>query len=215
MIALPLLGFGVGAKALTEADAAAGVRAMLERASDAAVARLGRVDGFYRNPKVRIGLPPSLDAAAKAMRAAGQTRRVDDLVLAINRAAEATVARSRDAFRDAVRSMSVEDALPLVRGGETSITEFFARKTRQPLTERFRPLVAEATRRQALAGKVHALAVRAAGAAPLPPGDANLDDFVNGRTLDGLYTTIGEEERRLRRDAAGTGSELLERVFGR
>ncbi len=215
MIALSLLGFGAGAKALTETDAAAGVRAMLERASDAAVARLGRVDGFYRSPKVRIGLPPSLDAAARPMRAAGQTRPVDDLVLAINRAAEAAVARSRDPLRDAVRSMSVEDALPLVRGGETSITEFFARKTRQPLTERLRPIVAEATRRQALAGKVHALAGRAAGAAVLPPGDANLDDYVTGRTLDGLYTTIGEEERRLRRDPAGTGSELLERVFGR
>lgn len=215
MIALPLLGFGAGAKALTETDAAAGVRAALERASAAAVAQLGRVDGLYRNPKVRIGLPPSLDAAAGPMRAAGQGRQVDDLVLAINRAAEAAVGRSRDPLRDAVRSMSIEDALQLVRGGETSATEFFVRKTRQPLSERFRPIVADATRRQALAEKVNAVAGRAAGAGLLQPGDANLDDYVTGRTLDGLYATIGEEERRIRRDPPGTGSELLERVFGR
>lgn len=215
MIALPLLGIGAGAKALTETDAAAGVRAMLDRASDAAVARLGRVDGFHRNPKVRIGLPPSLDATARPLRAAGQGRQVDDLVLAINRAAEAAAARSRDPLREAVRSMSVEDALQLVRGGETSVTEFFVRKTRQPLTERLRPIVADATRRQALAEKVDAVAGRAAGAGLLQPGDANLDDYVTGRTLGGLYATIGEEERRIRRDPGGTGSGLLQRVFGR
>lgn len=215
MIALPLLGFGADAKALSETEAAAGVRAALERASDAAVARLGRVDGFYRNPRVRIGLPPSLDAAVRPMLAAAQGRQVDDLVLAINRAAEAAVARSRDLLRDAVRSMSVEDARQLVRGGETSVTEFFARKTRHRLTERLRPVVADATRRQALAEKVDAVAGRAAGAAALPPGGVNLDDHVTSRALDGLYATIGDEERRIRRDPAGTGSELLARVFGR
>lgn len=214
-IALPLLGFATRAGALTETDAAAGVRATLDRASDAAVALLGRQDGFYGNPKVRIGLPSSLDAAAKLMKATGQGRQVDDLVLAINRAAEAAVAQARDLLRDAVRSMSVEDALQIVRGGETSVTEFFARKTRQPLTERFRPIVTDVTRRQSLAEKYNAVAGRAAGFGRLKPSDASLEDHVTAKALDGLYATIGEEERRIRRDPVGTGSELLKRVFGR
>lgn len=215
MIALPLLGFGAGASALTETDAAAGVRAALDLASAAAVARLGRRDGFHGNPKVRIGLPPSLDAAARTMSARGQGRQVDDLVLAINRAAEAAVAQARDLLRDTVRSMSVEDALRIVRGGEAAATAFFARKTRQPLAAGLRPLVADATRRQSLAEKLDAVAGRAAGIGAAKPSDASLDDHVTGKALDGLYATMGEEERRLRRDPAGTGSDLLKRVFGR
>lgn len=215
MIGLPLLGIAAGARALTEADAAAGVRAALDRASDAAVALLGRRDGFHGNPKVRIGLPTSLDAAAKPMKATGQGRQVDDLVLAINRAAETAVAQARDLLRATVRSMSVEDALQLVRGGETSLTAFFARKTRQPLTERLRPIVADAARRYSLAERYDAVTRRGAGMAVPRPSDASLEDHVTAKALDGLYLTIGEEERRIRRDPARTGSALLERTFGR
>ncbi len=214
LAALPLLGLGGAARALVESDAAAGVRALLERAGDAAVALLGRTDGFNANPRVRIGLPPSLDAAAKLMRATGQGRAVDDLLLAINRAAERAVAQARDVLVQAVREMSVEDAVQIVRGGDTAVTEFFARKTRAPLTERFRPIVAEATRRQALAEKYNAVAGRAAGVGLLRPADADLDGYVTGKALDGLYLTIGEEEKRIRRDPVGTGSALLRRVFG-
>lgn len=188
---------------------------MLDRASDAAVGQLGRNDGFFGNPRVRIGLPSSLDAAARLMKATGQGRKVDELVLAINRAAEASVAQSRDLLREAIRSMSVDDALQIVRGGDMSVTEFFARKTRQPLGERFRPIVADATRKQSLAEKYNAVAGRAAGVGLLKPADASIEDYVTGKALDGLYFTIGEEERRLRRDPVGSGSSILKQVFGR
>lgn len=197
-----------------ETDAAAGVRAALERGALAAVNLLGRTDGFLGNPKVRIPLPAGLDQAAKLLKLTGQSRRVDELVTAMNRAAEAAVPEARPLLVNAVRSMSVEDALRLVRGGETSVTEFFATKTREPLGVKFLPIVRHATDRVALADKYNAVAGKAAGMGLVKKEDATIQQYVSRKALDGLYFMIGEEERKIRRDPVGTGSALLQKVFG-
>lgn len=202
------------ASALSETDAAAGVRAALERGAASAVSVLGRTDGFFLNPKVRIELPGFLNDAAKLLRATGQGRRVDELVLAMNRAAEAAVPEARTLLVAAVKSMSVEDAVKIVRGGDDSVTRFFSAKTREPLSQKFLPIVARATERVALAKKVDAVAGKAAGLGLMKKEDANLNGYVTTRALDGLYLMIGEEERKIRRDPVGTGSALLKKVFG-
>lgn len=120
--------------AVSQADAAAGARLALERGANAAVDLLGRKDGFLGDPKVRIPLPGVLNHAAKLFKATGQQKRVDELDTAMNRAAEAAVPEARTLLVNAAKSMSVEDALGVVRGGETSVTDYFARKTREPLT---------------------------------------------------------------------------------
>jgi hypothetical protein len=117
-------------------EAAAGVRAALERGAASAVSLLGRSDGFLGNPKVRIPLPGMLEDAAKLLSRLGQKQRVEELVTAMNRAAEQAVPEARTLLMDAVRALSVEDAIDVVRGGSTSVTDFFARKTRAPLTTR-------------------------------------------------------------------------------
>ena len=203
------------AHALSPSDAAAGVRAALERGALAAVSLLGRSDGFLGNPKVRIGMPGSLESAAKLLRATGQSRRVDELVTAMNRAAEKAVPQARDMLVSAAKGMSVDDGVRIVRGGDTSVTEFFARNTREPLGLKFLPIVAEATERVALADKYNAFAGKAAGLGLVKKEDANLQQYVTGKALDGLYLMIGEEEKKIRRDPVGTGSALLKKVFGR
>lgn len=208
------LGASHGAWALGETEAAGGVRAALERGATVAVQLLGRSDGFLANPKVRIDLPPALRDLAGMLRAFGQQRRLDELVTAMNRAAEQAVPEARQLLVNAVRAMSVEDALAIVRGGDDAATRFFAAKTRVPLGERFRPIVVRTTERVALAAKYNALAGRAAQLGLLKQEDADLPGYVTGRALDGLYLVIGEEEQRIRRDPLGAGSELLRRVFG-
>jgi Protein of unknown function (DUF4197) len=211
------MGLGASARAaslLSETDAAAGVRAALERGAASAVSLLGRSDGFLKNPKVRIELPGFLKDAAKLLQATGQGRRVDELVLAMNRAAEAAVPEARALLVAAVKSMSVDDAVKIVRGGDDSVTQFFGAKTREPLTHKFLPIVARATERVALAKKYDAVAGRAAGMGLLKKEDANLNGYVTGKALDGLYLMIGEEERKIRRDPVGTGSAILKKVFG-
>ena len=200
--------------ATSQADAASGIRAALERGSASAVALLGRNDGFLGNPKVRIALPGFLDNAAKLLRATGQRERVDELVTAMNRAAEQAVPLAEPLLRNAVKSLSVDDALRLVRGGETSVTDFFAGKTREPLAIQFLPIVTKATERVSLASKYDAVAGRAAGLGLVKTEDANLQRYVTRKALDGLYLMIGEEERKIRRDPVGTGSAVLRKVFG-
>jgi hypothetical protein len=199
---------------LTESDAALGVRQALERGAAAAVASLGRRDGFLANPKVRIPLPGALEQAARLMRATGQGAKVDELVTAMNRAAEQAVPEARDLLVNAVKSMSIEDARRIVTGGDDAATQFFAAKTRVPLTGRFLPIVTRATERVGLAARYNAVASRAAGIG-LVKGDAvSVERHVTAKALDGLYLMIAEEERRLRQDPVAAGSALLKRVFG-
>jgi len=140
-----LWALDVRAAGLTESDAALGVRAALERGAVAAVGLLGRSGGFLDNPKVRIQLPGYLNEAAKVLKYTGQQRRVDDLVTAMNRAAEAAVPEAKVLLVNAVKSMSVEDGRQILTGGDDAATRFFAAKTRAPLGVKFLPIVTRAT----------------------------------------------------------------------
>jgi hypothetical protein len=202
------------ALSLTETDAASGIRTALERGATAAVSLLGKPDGFLGNPKVRIPLPGFLNDAAKLLKATGQQKRVDDLVTAMNRAAEAAMPEAKAVLISAVKSMSVDDALKVVRGGENSVTDFFSQKTRAPLGEKFLPIVTRATEKVALASKYNSLASKASALGLMKKEDANIESYVSGKALDGLYLMIGEEEAKIRKDPVGTGSAILKKVFG-
>lgn len=199
---------------LTEGDANAGIRTALERGATAAVALLGRPDGFLGNPLVKIELPGALKDAARLLRTTGQGARLDELVTAMNRAAEAAVPAAKPLLVKAVKDMSVEDGLRILRGGDDSVTQFFADKTRMPLQAQFLPIVTRATEKVALADKYNAVAKKASGLGLLRGDDANIQQYVTGKALDGLYRIIGEEEKKIRRDPAGTGSAILKKVFG-
>ena len=212
-------GLGVSAGAarafdLSEGDAAAGVRAALERGAGSAVSLLGRSGGFLDNPKVRIPLPGFLEDGAKLLRTMGQGPKVDELVTAMNRAAESAVPEAKALLVSAVKSMSVEDARQIVSGGDDSVTRFFADKTREPLGVKFLPIVTRATERVSLASKYNAVAGKAAGFGLVKKDDANIEQYVTGKTLDGLYLMIGEEERKIRQNPVATGSAILKKVFG-
>ncbi len=199
---------------LSNAEASQGLKQALEKGAIAAVNLLGRSDGFLGNPKVRIPLPGYLQDASKLMEALGQGRRVDELVTTMNRAAEAAVPLAKDLLVNAVKSMTVTDAKQILSGGDTSVTTFFAEKTRDPLGVRFLPVVTQATAKVGLAAKYNQLAGKAAGLGLLKKEDANIEQYVTGKALDGLYLMIGEEEQRIRQDPVGTGSAILKKVFG-
>mgnify|MGYP002078867061 CR=1 FL=1 len=199
---------------LSETDAASGIRVALERGAVAAVSLLGRTDGFLGNPKVRIPLPGVLADAAKVLKATGQQKRVDELVVAMNRAAEAAVPEARTLLVSAIKSMSVDDARQVLSGGDNSATLYFERKTREPLGVKFLPIVTKATERVKLADRYNAFASRAARLGLMQDQDANVQQYVTGKSLDGLFLMIGEEERKIRADPVGTGSAILKKVFG-
>ncbi|HEY9028886.1 MAG TPA: DUF4197 domain-containing protein [Burkholderiaceae bacterium] len=209
-----LLAEATRAFALDESEAASGVRVALERGASSAVALLGKPGGFLDNPQVRIPLPGALERAASMLRAIGQGHRVDDLVNSMNRAAEQAVPEARPLLVNAVKSMSVEDAVRIVRGGDTSVTDFFAGKTRAPLGEKFLPIVTTETRKVSLAAKYNAVASKGSAFGLVKPEDANVEQYVTRKALDGLYFMIGQEEKKIRADPVATGSAILKAVFG-
>lgn len=198
----------------SQGDALSGVKTALERGADAAVSLLGQNGGFLDNPKVRIPLPGVLNDAAKLLKTMGQQKKVDELVTAMNRAAEAAVPEAKALLKSAVKNMGVDDARKLVTGGDDSVTRFFAEKTRAPLGERFLPIVTKHTERLSVAEKYNSLASKASGLGLVKKEDANVQQYVTGKALDGLYLMIAEEERKIRQDPVGTGSAILKKVFG-
>ena len=204
----------VRAAGLTESDATLGIRAALERGAMVAVDLLGRRGGFLDNERVRIPLPGFLNEAAKLLKYTGQQPRLDELVTAMNRAAEAAVPQARLLLVNAAKAMSVDDARKIVTGADTSVTEFFATKTRAALSVKFLPIVTRATEKVALADKYNAIAGKVAGLGLVSQDDANIQRYVTGKALDGLYLMIGEEERKIRKNPVSTGSAILSKVFG-
>ena len=199
---------------ISNSDASAGLKTALEKGALAAVGLLGKPDGFFGNDKVRIPLPGFLNDVASIMKTLGQGNRIDELMLSINRAAEAAVPMGKDLLVSAARNMSVTDAKNILTGGETSVTNFFAEKTRIPLSGTFLPIVTKATEKVGLAIKYNDFAAKASGFGLVKKEDANIQQYVTGKSLDGLYIIIGDEEKKIRRDPVGTGSAILQKVFG-
>jgi hypothetical protein len=208
------LGAVAQTQGLSNQQVSNGLKTALEQGARAAVAQLGRQDGFWSNDKVRIPLPGFLQDTAKLLRRIGQGDRLDELLKAMNQAAEAAVPLAKDSLVAAVKSMSFQDAATVLRGGDTSVTEFFASKTRLNLTEKFLPVVTKTTSRVDLATKYNRIISKAAGMGMLRAEQQSLEHYVTDKTLDGLYFMIGEEEKKIRRDPIGTGSALLGKVFG-
>ena len=218
LIALAALGagstFALSLDQLSSADAAAGIKAALEQGAAVAVATLGRTDGFWSNPKVRIPLPANLQRVRSALKLMGRGRDVDQLERAINRAAEEAVPQARQLLGNAIRSMTVEDAKRILAGGDDAVTQFFKARTAPQLTERFLPVVARVTAKNGLAQQYNGLAGQAAQFGLLNEQDATIERYVTRKALDGLYLMIAEEEKKIRANPLAAGRDIIRRVFG-
>ncbi len=215
---VPLLTLGpaqaLTVEELSQSEAVRALKAALERGARSAIGQLGQLNGFLGNEKVRIPLPRQLQDAEQMLRTFGQGGRLDELVTTMNRAAEAAVPMAQELMLGAVRGMTVADGKKILGGGETSVTTFFADKTRLPLGQKFLPVVTRSTEKVGLAGQYNHIASKAADFGLLRREDASIEQYVTGKALDGLYYVIGEEERKIRRDPVATGSALLSKVFG-
>ena len=199
---------------ITNKEAIAGLKAALEKGSQSAVAALGRNDGFLRNPRVRIDLPDSLERAEKAMRRLGMGKYADELIVIMNRAAEAAVPEARQLMVDSVKKMTVQDAKGILTGGDTAGTAYFKRTTAKQLHDRFLPIVKKATSKVGVAQKYNAYAEKGASLGVVNKDDANLDEYVTQKALDGLYLMVAEEEKKIRKDPVSAGRAIISKVFG-
>jgi hypothetical protein len=199
---------------LSNKDATSGVKAALEKGADVAVSKLGQQNGFLNNEKVKIQLPSVLDKAMPLLKMTGQGKKLDDLQVSMNHAAESAVSMAKPLLIDAVRNMSVTDAKNILTGGDTSVTDFFRAKTAAPLGKQFLPIVKGITDKNGLSSKYNGLMDKVGGSIHVPEDQKTVEGYVTQRALDGLYLMIGEEEKAIRKDPVGTGSTILSKVFG-
>lgn len=211
--------FAATAHALSLADisgqeAGGGLKEALTQGAAKAVDLLGRTDGFLGNPKVKIPLPGYLEKAEGLMRGLGMGKQADELITAMNRAAEAAVPEAKKLLIDAVKQMSVEDAKTILTGGQDAATRYFEQKTRGPLGQKFLPIVRKAIDRVKLKDSYEKFAKKGAKLGLLQEKDAHLENHVTEKALDGLYLMIAEEEKAIRENPVGAAGNLAKKVFG-
>jgi hypothetical protein len=200
--------------ALTPTEMNSGLKEALTRGAEAAVAQLGKKDGFFGDKKLRIPLPDNLKKVDKLMRAVGMGKQADELVLSMNRAAEAAVPEAKTLLMAAVKDMTLEDAKGVLTGGDQAATDFFRKKTETPLGEKFLPIVKGATDKVGLAQTYNKYASLGARFGMVKQDQASIEAYVTRQSLDRLYKVIGEQERAIRSNPVQYGSELLKKVFG-
>jgi hypothetical protein len=193
-------------------EAAVGMKDALTQGATKAVELLGRQDGFLGNTKVKIPLPDNLRRIESGLRLLGMKRQADELVVAMNRAAESAVPEAQALLVDAVRKMSLQDAKGILTGGETAATEYFRRATSAELTRRFLPIVTAWTDKVGLANQYNGL-VDQASQLGLVGKDERIENYVTRKALDGLYLVIAEQERAIRRDPVGAATGAARKVF--
>jgi hypothetical protein len=201
-------------ESLTSQDAAGALRAALSQGIDTAVAQLGANDGFLNDPKVTIPLPPALQRADRALRVFGMGGEADNLKEGMNHAAEAAVAEAKPVFKTALQRMTVADAKAILTGRDDAGTRYFRSATSAQLAAKFKPIVARETGKLQLASLYDQYAGKAAHLGLITAQDANLNDYVTAKALDGLFTRIAEEERAIRQDPLGQANSLIKKVFG-
>jgi hypothetical protein len=200
--------------ALSSKDATGGLRAALGQGIDKAVTQLGAPGGFLDNPAIAIPLPPTLEKLDRGLRMVGMGGQADDLKATMNHAAEAAVAEARPLLKQALQRMTVEDAKGILSGGDDAATQYFRRATGSSLAAKFRPVVASCTAKLKLASQYDKYAGQAAQLGLIQGDEANLNDYVTAKALDGLFTAMADEERAIREDPLGQASSLIKRAFG-
>lgn len=199
---------------ISNQDAVQGLKDALIQSSGKAVSQLSLPNGFLGNPKVKIPLPDSIGRVESGLRMIGMGKQADELVTGMNRAAEMAVREATPLLVSAVKNMSIRDAKAILTGGDDAATQYFKRTTSEQLTQRFLPIVKEATAKVQLVQQYNQLAGQAAQFGLVRREDANIDEYVTRKALDGLYLVIAEQERAIRRDPMGAATNAAKKVFG-
>ena len=200
---------------LDEKTAAEGLKEALQVGTERTVLKTSKVDGFLGNALIRIALPKNYKKVADALRKVGFGKDVDELEVAMNRAAERAAGEARPVFEEAIKKMTLTDAVRIVRGGNTAGTQYFREHTSEVLQAKMLPIVAQSMEKVGVTQR-YARMTEQYDKLPFVTHPAlDLDQYVTERTLSGLFTVLGQEEKRIRKHPAARTTELLRKVFGR
>lgn len=202
-----------------------GLKQMLLQGSQQAISALGTEGGFLNNAEVKIALPDSMSLLAKGLRNLGQGQYVDDFVKSMNTAAEKAVPEAAEVFSHAIESMTPQDALKVLNGGDSSVTDYFKQSSTEELKQRFMPLIKASMDSSGVTTAYKTLMeqtqsninVGGIGVGELLGGGKNgfdLDQYVTDKSLDGLFSVMAQEEAKIRSNPAARATDLLKQIFG-
>ena len=187
----------------------------LEKGTRNAVSLLGREDGFLANPQVKIPLPKTLKKVEKGLRKIGKDELADEFVMTMNRAAEKAVPEAATIFADAVSNMSFEDARTILQGEDDAATQYFRKTSGDKLKQKFLPIVKDATDQAGVTSGYKKMTSKLGMLSSFIDVDSlDVDEYVTSKALDGLFTVVAAEEKKIRDNPLERSTDLLKKVFG-
>ena len=200
---------------LTNSEIVNGLKEALSKGTKSAINSLGRPDGFFQNPGVKIPMPESLEKVEKTLRKFKQDKTADEFILSMNRAAEQAVPEAASIFSNAIRSMSFEDAKGILQGPDDAATQYFRRSSKNRLTEKMLPIVRKSTNAVGATAKYKKMVEKLGPVSGLVDTKLlDIDQYVTDKALDGLFKMLAEEEKLIRNDPAARTTAILKKVFG-
>ncbi len=215
-ISLPkILGGNKSGTGFTEAEAGQGIKEALSQGVTNAVLNLNKQDGFFGSEIYKMLLPPDALKAEKALRNLGMGAQVDKAILAINRGAEDAVGFAKPIFVDAIKAMTLKDAVNIIKGDKDEATKYFKDKTKQQLIAAFTPSV-KSSLDKTEATKYYSDIINTYNKLPttFKKADPNLTSYVVGKAVDALFDQVAKEEANIRANPLARTSDILKKVFG-
>lgn len=200
--------------ALTSGDIAAGLKEALEVGISNGSAVASQLDGYYKNPLIKIPLPNEVQQIGSTLRRIGLGSEVDKFELALNRGAEQAAQKAKPIFISAIKQMTITDALSILRGDKDAATQYLQRVTSKQLYAAFSPVVQEALDKTEATKYYTNIATRYNSLPLVKPINANLNEYATNQAMGGLFKLIAQEEAKIRENPLARTSDLLKRVFG-
>lgn len=199
---------------LGNADIISGLKQALIKGSQRAVETLGKENGFFANPQLKIPMPEKLQSVEAALRKLKQDEIADEFVLSMNRAAEKAVPKAMSIFSNAIKTMSVDDAREILNGSDTAATEYLQKTGGEKLQQEFLPIVKQATGSVGVTENYKALIDNLGMMSRFVDVESlDVDKYVTDKAVAGLFTLVANEEKLIRSDPAARTTELLKKVF--
>jgi hypothetical protein len=206
---------GLGGSGITDGKASAGLKEALEVATQKAVSLTGRTNGYFGDAAIKILMPAKLQSMEQGLRAVGYGPQIDEFVLSMNRAAEQAAPAAKQIFGNAITSMSFDDAKKILTGGNTAATDYFKAKTTNELTAAFKPVIDKSMGQVGVTKQYQALVGKFETIPFVKTQSFDLDNYVTGKALDGLFHVVGEQETMIRTNPAARTTTLLQEVFAK
>jgi hypothetical protein len=199
---------------LSSDEIVAGLKEALSRGAQKSADKLSAVDGFFKDAAVKILLPPEAAKVEKTLRSAGFGKQVDDAILSLNRAAEDAAKSAAPIFLNAIKGMSVQDGVGILKGSDTAATAYLRNSTTNPLTAAFRPVI-DTSLQKTGATKYWKDIFEIYNKIPLVQKvNPDLSSYATGKTIDGVFYYVAQEEKNIRQNPAAQVTDLLKKVFG-